>query len=475
MKKIIVITLATLAILGTSSCKKFLDINDNPNAATKVTPNLLFNYAATSYAVNRASGDNYLVNAFAIQTVSTGGSYGWGSEDVYDISTYATGNTWKAYYATSGQNLMNAIKIAESSTPALTGSAGQSKILLAQSMLDCTLLFGNVPFSEAWKADSVSYPKFDTQQEVFNSLIALIDQGITDINNGNATLMADIFYNGDGAKWIAAGNSLKLKILMTMVDKDPSKATAIGELVSNNSLIQNASQNWEFPFDATSGNQNPKFRLNEYYSGGNNIWFFGSKVITDPMNAQNDPRRAVYFNDADEDYDGLEQNEEADDNSPLISDYMWRNTAPEVFITYQEVLFYQAEAYARGLGVAQDLTKANELYKDALTAACEYYNVPTAEINTFVAAKSLTTVSDPVKEIHIQQFIDFMDRPIDAFTNWRRSGPEGSEIPTLSIPNLSPNAGLYRRWGYPNTEEIAPNPNAPKDNPQYYSKLWFDL
>ena len=475
MKKLVILSLTSLSLLSLGSCKKYLDINDNPNAATSVSPKLLFNYAATAYAANRSSGDNYLVNAFATQTIANGGNFGWGFEDVYDISIYGTGNTWKVYYATAGQNLMEAIEIANSQATPLTGSAGQCKILLAQNMLDCTLLFGDVPFSEAWKAKEISYPKFDSQQEVFNQLLTLLDEGIQDITGNSATMMADMFYNGNEDKWIRVANSIKLKIMMIMVDKDPSKAAAIGTLLNEDKFINSNEGNFQFNYTASAATQNPKYRLNEYYAGGQNLWFFGSKVITDPMVGDNDPRLSVYFEDPDQDFNGLAQNQEADENSPLISNYLWRPTAPEILTSYSEILFYKAEAYARGLGVAQNITEADTYYKQALTAACRFYGIEAAATTTFVDSKTLVGSNNPLDELHMQQFIDFMDRPIEAFTNWRRSGTAGNEVPTLTIPTGSPNAGLIRRWPYPNSEEISPNPNAPKNNPQYYEKLWFDL
>ncbi len=37
-------------------------------------------------------------------------------------------------------------------------------------------------------------------------------------------------------------------------------------------------------------------------------------------------------------------------------------------------------------------------------------------------------------EIHMQQWIDLMDRPFEEFVQWRRSGTAGNEVPTLQVP-----------------------------------------
>jgi len=74
----------------------------------------------------------------------------------------------------------------------------------------------------------------------------------------------------------------------------------------------------------------------------------------------------------------------------------------------------------------------------------------------------------------LQQWIDFMDRPIEAFTQWRRSGPDGSEVPTLTVPVGATAGPLIRRYIY-SVDESNANPNLPKPTPVYSAKQWFDL
>jgi len=479
MKKIIIITLAALS-LGLGSCKKYLDINKDPYAVNTVSPDLLFTYAITNWAGNRASGDNYIPNALMIQSIASGGNYGWGAENVYDFSIYSLGNTWKTYYSSAGNNLKEAIGIAESSEIPNKTAAGQCKITLAALTYEITMFWGDVPFKEAWDAENFPYPHFDTQEEVFNSLLSLLDEGMENIKNGDpltAITAGDLFYKGNLEKWTHLANSLKFKILMTMVDKDPSKKTAIANLLSEGQMISSAGDNLQMGFENTPRHYNPKFALLKAFAGGSNLFFFANNLVLQPMKAQNDPRIPKYFDMGlgVTDYIGVNTEQEADTTIATISMYLYRPDAPELIFSYQEQLFLEAEAYARGLGVAPDLGTADAKYKDALLAACLYYGVSSTDANDFVATKTLMNSNDAVKEIHLQQWIDLMDRPIEEFNNWRRSGPEGAEVPALTLPPGAPSGPLFRRWVYPNAEEISPNPNAPKNNPQYYEKLWFDL
>ncbi len=479
MKKIFYIS---LAILSLSSCKKTMErINTNPNASENASPGLLFSNAAVNLGGLRAGGDMYASLILAAQTISSGGDAGWGKANVYDISIYSTGNAWKTYYSSTGFNLKEAIRIAEETTPVQSGAAAQCKILLAEAMYETTVIWGDIPYTEAWQAKTIPYPKFDRQEDVLNSLLALLDEALGQLDdpdaNSTAITAQDYFYSGNLDNWRALANSLKFRILMLMVDKDPSKATAIQQLVSNGGMISDAEQDFMLPFNEKAGNQNPKYALLSQYAGGANIFFFANTTVLNPMKAQNDPRIPYYFDKPDTipDYIGVLTEETANpDVTASISMLLYRPDAPEVIFSYQEQLFLEAEAYARGL-TPGGMSLADEKYKQALTAACNYYGVDSLSREAFLASKSLLTVTDPVAEIHLQQWIDLMDRPIEAFTNWRRSGPDGSEVPNLSLPLGAPAGPLMRRWIYPLAEEISPNVNAPKEGQQVYDKMWFDL
>ncbi|MCS2429330.1 hypothetical protein [Parabacteroides goldsteinii] len=73
----------------------------------------------------------------------------------------------------------------------------------------------------------------------------------------------------------------------------------------------------------------------------------------------------------------------------------------------------------------------------------------------------------------MQQWIDLMDRPLEAFVQWRRSGTQGNEVPALTVPAEASSKDLIRRWEY-SPDELSTNPNAPKDSPKIWDAMWFD-
>lgn len=481
-RNIVYITIITAVGLTLSSCKKYLDINRSPNSAEFVDAKLLFSSATAAYATLRASGDYYIPIGLAGQLIADGGNNptAWDApspgEFIFSINFF--GNTWSGIYVNAGINLKQAIALSESATPVNNNAAAQCKVLLAQCFYDVTSMFGDVPFSEALRPD-VSYPKFDAQEDVMNGAIALLDEALAQFDETSEFKISDydLFFGGDIAKWKRVANSLKLRILMTMVDKDPSKAAQIGALITAGGLVSSADDNFQVPFEVNEGRKNPKFSLSEVYNGGENF-FFASKYVADFMRPLNDPRLPIFFDKpaAADNYYGITPGEDGDDaHDARVSHILQRADQPELIFSYQEELFFEAEVYARGLGVPVDLTMANTLYKQAVEESCKYFGVAAGTAATFAAGlPDLATVTDPVALIHYHHWVDKMDEPGEAFTEWRRSGPDGAETPELTLPTGAPSTPLFRRYEYHLQNEQSLNPNAPAQL-KYYEKTWFDL
>lgn len=487
MKKYNVIIVSLIAgVVGLSSCKKYLDINKSPNSAEKVDPKLLFSGATISHAALRASGDFYIPIGLAGQLIADGGDNptAWGAPSAgeYSFSTNFFGNTWSAYSNTI-INLKQTIAIAETNSPKNNNAAAQSKVFMAQTYYDLTTMFGDIPFSEAVDP-KVSYPKFDPQKQVLDGCIALIDEALAQFDEASPLKIGsspdqvyDPFYRGDIAKWKKAARSIKLRILMTMVDKDPTKAATIGQLITAGGFISSAADNMKMSFVNSAGRKNPKFALSEQYNGGDNF-FFASSYVTDVMRPMNDPRLSKFFDKpaTADNYYGIEPGETGDDaHDARIAKSLHAADEAELIVSYQEQLFFEAEIYARGLGVTVDLAKAYALYKKAIEESCKYYGVDATTAASFAAGlPAFASATDAIRLIHYQHWIDKMEEPGEGFTEWRRSGSAGTEVPALTLPVGAPSTPLFRRYEYHLSNELLLNPNAPQQF-KYYEKMWFDL
>lgn len=489
-QKFLIIFSALTLVMALPSCKKYLDINTSPNAAVTLDPKLLFSYAVTSYVNLRASGDLQFPTQLAGQTVSdafnnpTGWATGALNEQEYRIDPLIYGNPWRAYYTSVGNNLKQAIKIAEASTPRNDNAAAQCKVILAEVYYELATLYGDVPYTEAFNAD-IAYPKFDPQQTVLNGVVTSLDEAIAQFNPASTVKISDydLFYKGDIDKWVRLAKSLKLRTLMTMVDKDPTKAAAIGAMITAGGMVKDANDNFQVPFQNIQQKYNPKYDIANRFNGGLEV-MFASKYVTDFMDPMNDPRLPRYFDlpAGQTHYIGIQPGDDGFDavNPRLSITNLHKPDQPEIVFGYQDQLFYEAEIYAEGIGVAQNIALANTKLKQAVNASCVYYGVTqtaadafTNALPTYVAGSAGT--NSIMYNVSYQSWINLMDRGLDAFNQFRRSGPEGSEVPALTLPLQAPTNGLFRRYEYPISNEINQNPNAPKVIPKYYEKTWFDL
>ncbi|WP_121356273.1 SusD/RagB family nutrient-binding outer membrane lipoprotein [Flavisolibacter nicotianae] len=511
MKRATIKILGALFLVSTlgTSCKKYLDINKNPNAAEVVDPKLLFSNAIVNYVNVRAGGDLYIPISLTGQAIASGGNnptaWGFPSEEQYDVNALSLGNTWRTLYTFAGVNLKEVIRLAEAAPVKNNNAAAQAKVLLGFVFEDLTTLYGDVPFTEALNTD-IAYPKFDPQPVVLEGIIKLCDDALAQFDEASPLKISDydLFYKGDIAKWKKVARSLKLRTLMIMVDKDPSKAAAIGQMVTAGGMLSSPADNFLVAYYNTAGRYNPKYGLNKQYNSEQS--FFGaSKWLVNFMNPINDPRLGIFFEKpaTAATYVAPDPGEDLDDDVHARVNRNFHNASePEVLFSYQEELFYEAEVYARGLGVSVDMAKANTLYKKAVEESVKFYAAQAkaatlvtsggnsaaflaaadnaaATAATFAASlpnlSSFGSQREAVKYIHYHHWIDKWDRGLDAFTQWRRSGPEGDEVPPLTLPTGAPAGGLFRRYEYPVTAEIAANPNAPKEKIRYDTKMWFDL
>ncbi len=493
--KLFKISVVLVLILSTVSCKRYLDINTNPNTAPVVTPGQLFSFAITSLVNNRAGGDLFIPMALAGQSMSGGGDdeegVGWGSsaEDQYIINPTSYTNIWSQLYTSVGISLKQAIVVAESSSPVNNNAAAQCKVMLAETFYETTTIYGDIPFTEALRED-IAAPHFDSQETVLNGCLSLLDEAIAQFDPTSSLRIKepeDMFYLGDIDKWIKVAKAMKLRILMTMVDKDPSKAAEIGELVSGQEMLSSPADNFQIKFMDVAGKRNPKCALDLKYLNGVDF-FYASPYVLDPMQEKNDPRIPFFFQTAAEwrvllDLDGgsteyhsvLPGADADDEETSKVSNKLHSAAEPEIIFSYQEQLFYEAEAYARGfVGGAPDYATATDKYKGAVEQSALYFGVSPSVAAAFKASLPTLDANNAKEEIATQHWIDKFDRGLDAFTQWRRSGPEGAEVPALELPVGAPSGGLFRRFRYPETNELASNPNAPA-LVDMTTKMWFDL
>ncbi len=464
-------TVALLAIPGVS-CFSDGSLNVDPNRSTTADPALLFTGAEVKFSLLRVGELTWPI-ALMSQMWASGGR--WGLEQArYDQTRVRS--AWGSIYTDVLKNLVLATRDAEAKTPRPNNAIAQLKIYTAFVYSQTSYLWGDIPFTEA-AGGTVDFPKFDSQESVLNGCIKLLDEAIASIDANSQRIGApnDLYYGGDMTKWRRFANSLKFRILMTMVDADPSKSAAIGVMTAV-PMIASTADEMKFPYFDSPGRQNPRFSFTAIFRGGVQSDWYASNVMFQEMVPFNDPRLPVFFQpgpgapsgvylslDPVQTYDPV--------RSSLVNLNLLKANLPEVSFSYSEQLLLEAEAMGRGFwagGLAGSETRFRQGVRESMLAA----GVAGSEADRYITSLPAFSAANFRRELNRQQWLDLFMRPADAWVQWRRSGASGQEYPAMTVPAGALSTNLMRRLLY-RSEEINSNPNTPTgitvDKP-----LWFD-
>ena len=229
-----------------------------------------------------------------------------------------------------------------------------------QNLVD---IFGDVPYSEAMDIENIS-PAYDDAATIYQNLITRIDAALANLDDSEGSFgSADIMYGGDVALWKKFGNSLKLKIGITLADANNTLAKSTVESAISGGVFTSSDDNALFPF-MTATHPNPMYE--DLVQSGRND-FVAANTIVDIMNNLSDPRRPFYFTTIGGIYSGGQYGYESPYSAySHVPDCIAAPDFHGMLLTYDEILFYKAEAAARGYTVGGTV---EALYNDAITAS----------------------------------------------------------------------------------------------------------
>lgn len=465
-------TVAATLVLSLSACFQDGGLNVDPNRSTTADAAQLFSGASLKWSLLRVGELTWPV-ALSTQMWSSGARWGL-AQAQYDQTRIRS--AWGAIYTDVLKNLLIASKEAELVSPRPNNTIAQLKIYTAFVYSQTTYLWGDIPFSEA-ATGTVDNPRFDSQQTVLNGTIAMLDSAIAAIDANSRAVGApnDLYYSGDMAKWRRFANSLKFRILMTMVDADPSKAAAIGAM-QGLPMIAARTDEMKVPYSTQAGRQNPRFSFTQIFRGGVQQDWYASNVVFAQLVPFNDPRLPLYYqpgpNAAPGQFVSLNTVESFTTTASLVNLNLLKADLPEVSFSFSEQQLLEAEAIARGFWTG-GLVAADARYRSGVRESMAVLGVAAPQIETFVNTLPTLTAGNFRLELNRQQYLDLFMRPLEAWVQWRRSGTAGNEYPALSVPQGALVGGLVRRLLY-RSEEIAANPNTPKPVPLQDAATWFD-
>ncbi len=465
MKKYLYALIAGLFLI--SSCQDILeDVNDNPNQITPeeiearlfLTGALLANTSGQAGHLNRISGmySGQLVGITSLYS----NIYG------YSLSTAESVGTWSRFYIGVVPNL----RFIRERLPDDNLMQGITKVVEAHAIGTAASLFGDVPYSEI--AGDIEDPAFDGQVTVLNAMIALLDDAISDLSAApNASISEDIYFGGDGAKWLAAANTLQARYYMLMKNYPAALQAAQNGIADASGNMQHiprgdpsvASGDKNLFWEILAGARTGDIGTADSYM----IQLLDNSTAVYRGNAKTDETARLGYYTIDE--------TSADNNLGIIEQF-----EPQNLVTYQENKLTLAEATIRGGNFAGALQHLNE-YRAWLNGGGGLnanFSGMTHQYDAYVAADfdnggmenadgisaSDALLREIIEERYISGFGTFM--PYDDARRIRVSDP------SLGVPfpfNTNTATQHPERMPY-SDDELNTNSNAPAEDPGIFTK-----
>ncbi|MBE7173877.1 MAG: SusD/RagB family nutrient-binding outer membrane lipoprotein [Williamsia sp.] len=280
-----ILFLSGLLLLTITSCKKFIDINRDPNNPTTPVLTLLLPSTQVSLAGNM-NGVNEGATTVMQQLVST--------IDRYQQTGASFNGSWNGFYTQTIPDIQTVIRQGTQQQQwGFVAVAKLEKAYLYSMLVD---LWGDVPYTQASKGSEVPSPALENGAAIYDSIFNLIDGALADMDKGFAIAptSSDVIYAGSADKWKRMANSLKLKLFNQIRLADPARAAAgIKALIANPAtLITDNSQDFTFRFGSSiSPNNRHPWYNNEYRSGKS--YYQNQAFINRLFNA--DDMRLRYF------------------------------------------------------------------------------------------------------------------------------------------------------------------------------------
>ena len=464
--------------LGAGACSddKLDEIDTNLNNPVVAPLSLLMPQVTVNTAFGISGTDlSWYSSIFVEHTTGVHAQFEQGDKRTNaSFNSNVTSNNWNDIYANQLQDLN--IIITEGSTGKEAGSwryVGIAKVLKAYAISIATDLFGRVPYAEANQA-SIAKPKYDTQQSIYVAMNALLDDAVKDLDKPSAKVpgAADLYYNGDAAKWKKAAYALKARLANHLSKRDPA-GSAAAVLAALPNAFASSADDFVFTKYANSAiGENPWFQEENdrsHFAASTTLFNIlrNTTVTIDANPDDNDPRipfliDPVGRNPAGQRVgapNGLAVNDQGGTVYSRPARTLVNATARQPLLTYSELKFIEAEARLRTNDAAGAYAayvaavNADLVTKGATTALSTSTAPATREFRdrVFMGADKLTLAN-----IITQKYISFfVYQSIEAYNDYRRTG-----LPRLNNPKNS--VYFPRRFPYPQSELDTNAENVPK-------------
>lgn len=472
MKKIIYTAL--IASVAFASCSKFDEYNTNPDSTTDATAAMLATGVELSSFKSGGDAKAYISYSALPKYVA------YLTEGAMDTQYNKIGRCGFDSYAL-WPNYDKMIEYAQG-TEFESSYRGLAGFLKAYNAYNLTMRTGDIPYSEAGQGKEGNVtPKYDTQEEVFKSILAELETAETNFASGR-DFSGDIIYSGSVAKWRKATNVLRLKVLLSLSKKISAEQKAeFDAIVKAGNLIESNDDNLQLVYTTTSGTWHPLYNQTLF-----NPYTTVSELVVDELKRLSD-RRLFYFAEpasaqlaagkSKNEFDAYVGTNTAADFtksaaefqngkfSPINKRYISEQAGdPYLHLSYAEQCLIIAEGIELGWTSGDAKTYYENGVKAALSLVASYdpdgkYNHDMSIDDAYIAsyfngpAAYAATKEERVKQIWMQKYLlKFLQDGYDAYMEVRRTGyPVFPNDPNTSL-NIDNKEGFPTRWQYPEGE-----------------------
>nr|WP_082855967.1 SusD/RagB family nutrient-binding outer membrane lipoprotein [Mucilaginibacter sp. L294] len=499
IKTITRLTATILLFLTVFGCNKFGDLNTDPTKSSNLDPvnQLMFAQLWFSGDLNSQERTSYFLLIPMMQQLN--GAYNTRYGALYVKEEPFFWGIWENSYGNDVANIVDAVARTNGVTNQSNLNA-MCRIMKVYTFARLTDLFGDLPYFEAGKAfrDGVKKPKYDEQKDIYDDFLKELSAASAQLDASKDKVSNEIFYKGDIPSWKKFANSLRLRLALRLVKRDPERAKKevqaafdAGVFTSNADICMTRHEDISNNYQDIRGNSvsvsfNTKNQMTRicttflnqlkstddprlnylvrcYKENGIPSRFLEREDITAQIKAKNgligsDPGRYIYEDELSSSAITLASGESyVPTNVDLkcqLNHNLLRNNAPFLHLTYAEVELLLADATVRlGLNLGGS---AQTHYQKGIEAAMQQLSlypsgpvVPASEISGFIANNPLAAGRE-LEQINTQLWIALLLNGPETYANWRRSG-----FPALvpSPSDESTSLTIPRRFQYPLSEK----------------------
>ncbi|NMC40689.1 MAG: SusD/RagB family nutrient-binding outer membrane lipoprotein [Bacteroidales bacterium] len=467
MRKLIIAGI--ISVFALVSCEKLEEINKNPNNVSETHPQfLLTNIEWNAFQVTGASP--LYAGRMIVQT---------DGEEVYQYYKWDRGS-FDGYGRLRDVNKMieEARRINNKSYEAL------GKFFRAYYFYNLTLLFGDIPYSQALKgeSDGLYNPAYDSQKDVFKGILTELEEANDLITDD--LIEGDIIFNKNPYKWKKLINSFRLKVLITLSKKESDTDLNVKEkfaaIAGSQPIMQSTDDNAQLIFSDQLGARYTEYNNSNYGSAR-----YMDSTFIKRLQDRRDPRLFIYAGqtrNAKEAGLALNDFNAYEGGNPIapyndvnlkaaegkVSRVNLRYTTdptnePHMLLGYHELQLIFAEARLRGWITSSDV---KTYYNNGIKASFNFYNKyakgysawmddAAAEaylLEVLINLDNAVSDNEKLERIIMQKYLaSFLQGGWNMYFDHLRTG-----YPVfLTLPGVTPPT----RWMYPTSEYQYNNAN----------------